>query len=125
MNSLRLGLREDRRNFTPGGLIQGAVDWEEPNAPTSAEVRLGWFTAGKGSEDHFIVKTHPLEAPQPTDLRQFSFTAPPAPYSFSGKLVSLIWAVELVLQPGDRCERCEIVIAPEGKEVLLAGVSAG
>jgi hypothetical protein len=119
MNQLRLGLRENRTAFAPGETIAGAADWAWEEAPKEAEVRLCWLTQGKGTEDAEVVQTVALANPRATDLRQFSFAAPEAPYSFSGKLISLIWAVEVVLQPGDVCERVEIVIAPERREVVL------
>jgi hypothetical protein len=54
----------------------------------------------------------------------FRFKLPDSPYSFSGKLVSLAWAIEAVAQPGERSARAEIVIAPGGKEVRLETANA-
>jgi len=125
MNQLRLGLRENRTAFAPGETLAGAADWTCDQPPTSAEVRLCWLTQGKGTEDAEIVETVTFDSPKATDLRPFSFVAPEAPYSFSGKLISLLWAVELVLEPGEVCERVEIVIAPDGREVLIHGSSEG
>src|SRR5205814_1664915 len=113
-----LGLRENRTAFAPGDEIVGAANWELDAAPKSVEVRLCWFTRGKGSEDAAIMEMIPFEEPQAGDTRTFTFSAPPAPYSFSGTYISLIWAVELLMQPGDRFERIEITIAPGGEEVL-------
>jgi hypothetical protein len=123
MSTLRLGLRENRTSFAPGELIAGAADWACDRPPKKVEVRLAWTTIGKGTTDSEIVESHVFPDPQATDLRTFEFTAPEEPYSFSGKLVSLIWAVELVVEPGDLCERREIVIAPGRHEVLLPGVA--
>jgi hypothetical protein len=114
-----LGLRQNRTTFAPGDEIAGAANWELDAPPKSAEVRLCWFTRGKGSEDAAIVETIAFDDPQAGDTRTFSFEAPAAPYSFSGTLISVIWAVELLLQPGDQFERIEITIAPDGEEVLL------
>jgi hypothetical protein len=116
-----IGLENNRKAFAPGEQIAGAVRWERPEAPRAAEVRLCWFTRGKGNEDAAVVETVEFEAPQAGDMREFAFLAPLAPYSFSGTLISLIWVVELVLQPGEEFERIEIVIAPEKQEVLLLG----
>jgi hypothetical protein len=116
-----IGLKGNRRAYAPGEEIAGAVRWERKDAPSSAEVRLCWFTRGKGNEDAAVVETVSLESPRSGDTREFSFSAPEAPYSFSGTLISLIWVVELVLQPGDDFERVEIVIGPGKQEVLLLG----
>src|SRR4051812_4642676 len=116
-----IGLKGNRKAFAPGEEIAGAVRWECDAAPTAAEVRLAWFTRGKGNEDAAVVETIAFDAPQAGDTREFAFVAPEAPYSFSGTLISLIWVVELVLQPGEEFERVEIVIGPEKDEVLLLG----
>jgi hypothetical protein len=116
-----IGLKGNRKSFAPGEQIAGAVRWERAEAPKAAEVRLCWFTRGKGNEDAAVVETVAFEAPQAGDTREFAFVAPPEPYSFSGTLISLIWVVELVLQPGDEFERIEIVIGPRREEVLLLG----
>lgn len=119
---IRLGLRENRTAFRPGETIGGAVLWELPKAPEIAEVRLIWFTRGKGTEDGAVVDTVRFDAPPAADTRQFSFQAPPAPYSFSGRLIALIWAIEFVAKPGDAFERTEIIIAPGAKEIALSSI---
>jgi len=62
--------------------------------------------------------------PQTTDQRTFRFALPEGPYSFSGKLISIIWAIELILEPGPSVERREIVMSPSGREVVAAHESA-
>ena len=44
---------------------------------------------------------------------------PESPYSFSGKLVSLLWALELVAEPSGDTERKDISITPTGTEISL------
>ena len=116
---IRLGLRENKTAFRPGENIAGAALWELQKAPELAEVRLVWFTRGKGTEDGETAETVKFDNPPPADTRQFGFRAPDAPYSFSGTLVALIWAVEFVAKPGGEFERIEITIAPHAKEIAL------
>lgn len=116
---IQLDLRENRTAYSPGEELVGAALWELDAPPTLAEVRLVWSTKGKGTEDAAVAATVAFDAPRAGDTRPFVLRLPAAPYSFSGKLISLVWAVELVLQPGARCERVEIVVAPGGAEVLL------
>ena len=116
---IRLGLRENKTAFRPGESIAGAVLWELEKAPDMAEVRLLWFTRGKGTEDGAIVETVKLDAPPAADTREFSFTAPNGPYSFSGTLIALLWAVEFVADPGEEFQRIEITIAPDAREITL------
>src|SRR6478735_9654655 len=116
---IQIGFRENRREFQPGDEIAGAVRWELPEPPTSAELRLCWFTRGKGTEDAEVVSTQEFEDLKPGDVRTFSFEAPDSPYSFSGKLISVVWCVEIVLEPKKRFARETIVIAPDAREVVL------
>ena|SRR2546425_1294183 len=119
MSSLRIATQLQRKNFCPGEEVGGAVGWTLDEQPKSAEVRLLWYTAGKGTRDVGVVATQKLEAPKSNDERSFHFTLPEAPYSFSGKLISLIWAIELVLDPGGLSERVEITVSQSGEEILL------
>ncbi len=116
---IRLGLRENKNTFEPGEEIAGAVLWDFPTPKKLIEVRLVWSTRGKGTEDVAVVATQPADAAKRADTTTFSFIAPPAPHSFNGTLIALIWAVELVVEPGDEFERIEITIAPGGKEIVL------
>ena len=116
---IRLGLRENKTAFRPGEIIAGAVLWEFENAPDLAEVRLLWFTRGKGTEDGATIGTVTLDAAPAADTREFSFHAPNGPYSFSGTLIALIWAIEFVAKPGSEFQRIEITIAPDAREIAL------
>ena len=117
--NMRLGLRDNRSTFLPGELLEGAVLWEGTEKPTLAEVRLLWFTRGKGTEDGEVVATEKFDNPQQGDTRQFSIRLPDAPYSFNGKLIALSWAVELFIEPGDHFQRVTFTMGPNGEEVRL------
>jgi hypothetical protein len=116
---VKLGLRDNRTAFSPGDELAGAALWELEAPPKLAEVRLVWSTRGKGTEDAEVVVTVAFDAPLAGDTRPFTLRLPDGPYTFSGKLISLVWAVELVVRPGEDCDRVEIVLAPGGVEVLL------
>jgi hypothetical protein len=51
--------------------------------------------------------------------RSFSFRLPDGPYSFSGSLITLTWALELVALPNRTTERLDLVVAPTPVEVRL------
>jgi hypothetical protein len=123
MTGLHIDLAGDRRAFQPGESVEGRVSWTV-NGASSAEVRLFWYTRGKGTEDVGLVDTVAFPDPQTTDQRTFRFVLPDAPYSFSGKLVSIVWAIELILEPGPSVERREFVMSPTGREVVVAHESA-
>lgn len=121
MSELKIGIRDDRKSFRPGERLQGGVGWKLDDPPKSVEARLFWYTRGKGVEDVEVVATVPFEQPGREDARPFEFPLPEGPYSFSGKLISLIWAVELVAQPSGQATRVEFVLSPSGREILLYG----
>jgi len=119
MTGLHIELADGRTAFKPGEPIAGRVSWDV-NGATSAEVRLFWYTRGKGTEDVGLVDTVAFPNPQAAEQRTFQFTLPEAPFSFSGKLISIIWAIELIVEPGSSVERREIVVSPTGREVVVA-----
>ncbi len=122
MNQLTIELRDGKTQFRPGEMIQGAAYWKFPSAPKSLEARLFWHTRGKGTEDVLILDSYAFANAKSEEARPFEFEAPEAPYSFSGKLVSVIWALELVAKPGEESQRVDITISPTGKEVVLGTV---
>lgn len=124
MPNLHLQLQDSRTEFSPGETITGTVSWEVAERPARAELNLIWGTRGKGTQDVEIAWTESFSDPQARDSRPFRVKLPEAPYSFSGQLISLVWTLELNLDPGDECAAIEIVIAPGGKEVALPRIKA-
>lgn len=111
-------LTTERKNYRPGEEIRGTATWSLLQAPATAELRLFWHTQGKGDRDAATVETQTFPEPQLMETRHFSLRAPNFPSSFSGKLISLVWGLELVLDPGGS-ESIELVIAPQGQEIDL------
>ncbi len=104
--------------YRPGETIQGRVAWETGPALRLAELRLFWFTRGQGNVDTETVETVSFDHPLSSDVREFSMTAPEFPFSFTGELISLHWALELILEPGESRMQ-ELVIAPEGRAIVF------
>ena len=103
--------------FKPGELIEGRATWHLDSEPEAVEVRLFWFTTGKGSQDVGIVRTLRTEAPGVSGQREFSMRLPEGPYSFSGRLITLAWAIEVVVLPGGETERLDLRVGPQPVEV--------
>ena len=118
MSGLRIEIDGDRRAFKTGDTLAGRVSWDVSRA-TSAELRLFWFTRGKGTEDVGLVDSLAFADPRAADERQFRFTLPREPYSFSGTLLSIVWALELIVEPGSAVERREFVLSPTEQEVVI------
>lgn len=123
--SMRLTTLDGRTSFQPGETISAAAEWELGAAPQAIEARLFWHTSGKGNPDLAIVQTLHWERLAARDRREFEFRLPREPFSFSGKLISLAWAIELVELPTGESARLEIVVSPTGREILLHKGKAG
>ncbi len=117
MNTLRITTNDNRTWFKPGSSISGSVSWVTEDQVEHLELRLFWYTSGKGSEEAEIVDRLSVVTPEPSGERRFSFKAPEGPYSFSGRLITLRWALELVLEPSKDVERLDLIVSPRPVEV--------
>lgn len=119
MTTLTLHLDSDA--IEPGDPITGTVRWA--GKVEALEAQLRWETSGKGTKDEQIVARAPVMiADHRTPEGRFALTAPEQPFSFSGTLISLTYFVRVEdADPEHGHIEAEVVIAPGGKEVRLAG----
>jgi hypothetical protein len=103
--------------YAPGDAIEGCVLWEG-GQPASLQLRLFWFTQGKGTQDVEVVEALNLNPSGESGEVPFQLIAPGKPHSFSGKLLSLGWALEAIGKPNGLA-RQDVVIAPERREINL------
>jgi hypothetical protein len=122
MEHITLEPTDGRIEYEPGEELHAQVSWELDKPARRVEVRLFWYTRGKGTTDVQVVKIQRFDVVGPRGREEFRFVLPEEPYSFSGKLISLVWAVEAIAEPGDRSVRLELVVAPGGKEIQLQSV---
>lgn len=113
--------REDGRHY-PGEAVSGTVHWSFPAVPLNAAVRLLWRTEGKSwPEDHGVAITQLFADVQAADWRAFQFSLPVTPYSFSGKVLSIVWHVEFVARLRWRPQKIEasriITMSPTGDPI--------
>ena len=107
-----LTIEIEREAFHPGERIRGSVTWSFEAEPEGVELRLFWHTEGKGDKDVQVIDRVAFELPDRVDTKSFEFTLPTEPYSFSGKLISVIWALELSELKSDEAALREIVVSP-------------
>jgi len=122
VNQAQIDLVDESGRRRPGERVEGVVSWSLDVAPTSVVVALVWHTEGKGTTDTEVVHRTEIDDADAADSRTFSFEIPPSPWSFSGTLISLVWAVELMISrpgQGDLVERRVIVVGPAREEVDL------
>ena len=117
--SLHLELADGKTRYRPGEWVEGLAFWELAAAPESVEVRIYWRTQGQGTVDLEIVRNVKFTQGGAQDRRPFRLQLPAAPYSFSGKLISPVWGVEIVSEPHGESSNIEIVLSPTGEEVRL------
>jgi hypothetical protein len=110
-------LQDRKTAYAPGETVRGAAYWTLGGDPESVEVRLFWRTEGKGSTDTEIVASKAFTTPGRVDRRDFELAIPKGPYSFAGRLIAIIWSVEVVAEPGAQAGREDIVVSPTGEPV--------
>lgn len=118
VGSCTIQLAHDRHAFSPGDTVRGSARWQLSRPPDSVVVRLFWYTEGKGTQDVVIIEEKQLEA-SAQQSREFEFLLPSGPYSFSGKLISLTWAIELVCSGAEAVARETLTVSPSGQEIIL------
>ncbi len=119
MSEISVILKDRKTAYAPGEMVRGAAYWTftGEDDPESVEVRLFWRTEGKGSTDTEIVASKAFTTPGRVDRRDFELAIPKGPYSFAGKLIAIIWSVEIVAEPGAQAGREDIVVSPSGEPV--------
>ena len=123
MSQFDIAVADRKTAYLPGEWLEGKANWQLDKSTDWIEVRLLWFTQGKGDNDISVEETIRVEAPSLSDSCPFRFQLPLAPYSFSGKLISLIWAVEVVAEGDKNAARYEFVLSPDGREIELGTVT--
>lgn len=118
MGTLNIELSDNLNAFKPRAVIKGRASWYLDSSPDLLELRLFWYTSGKGDPDATIIDSIEFSKTLSGE-GEFSFQLPDEPYSFSGKLISLSWALEFVSEPGSLVKELSFVVAPDGKEIVL------
>lgn len=120
---LHIKLDQLQASFAPGDLISGTIHATElPSDTHKLAIRLLWFTTGKGTRDvNTCCELAQAFVPTSSAL-PFEFIAPHRPLSFSGQLISLQWAVEVVAFPSKQSSLAEIAITHSDSEIILLDV---
>jgi hypothetical protein len=84
MNQIEVRIKDGKNQFQPLDWIEGHVSWNLKSPPRNIEIRLLWFTEGKGTTDLSILESITLGADsnRASGDVPFRFQLPSAPYSF-------------------------------------------
>jgi len=122
--SVSLAIDNGEILFRPKSKVTGVAEWQLDHEVRAVEVRLIWFTQGKGTQDFEIVDRRRFEAPALMGSEKFEFPLPEGPQSFSGALISLTWALELVTEKGKESQRVEFFLSPFDSEIDLRSTTS-
>jgi hypothetical protein len=115
---LTLICADGRSAFAPGESVEVDAEWQLAEPAREIELRLVWSTAGIGARDLDVVERRVIGAGRSGHGRH-TLQLPESPYSFSGKLISLLWSLELIVDDGRCSVQLRIVVAPERREIVI------
>ena len=119
MEFLRIELENREMRIKPLSTLEGHVEWALEKAPEKIELRLLWFTEGRGSRDIGVVSRRSFENQPEMGRQSFSIKTPEGPYSFEGRLITLRWILEAAVDPGDMVTREDLLFGPEDVPIDL------
>jgi hypothetical protein len=115
-------LSVERKDLRPYETVAGRVEWQLEIVPKDLELRLCWFTRGRGTEESRTVEVLAL-GDTASGAREFSFVLPGEPWSVDGRLIGIAWALEVVAKKQGGLALEELVVSPDRKERKLGEVS--
>ncbi|MCW1885083.1 hypothetical protein OKA04_10120 [Luteolibacter flavescens] len=119
MNSATITI--DRRDLRPYESVSGQVRWELEKDPRELELRLCWFTRGRGTEESRTIQVLSLGDTRRGE-RAFSFPLPAEPWSTNGTLIRITWALEVVARKVGALGVEEFTVSPQRREIVLREV---
>jgi len=109
--------------YAPGDLIEGTISWSIDEPPEKFSVSLLFESRGKGTPQREVYQLNDNVAPNKNGKFPFSFTAPDWPWSFSGKLISLLWILQVTDESSNDASEANIIISPTRAEMDLYAYS--
>ena len=114
-----LTLQLEKTNFLPLENLKGKFSYEQLPQNETLLLSLYWFTEGRGDQDIHAPLTVEYLPKETMGERDFSIQLPPAPHSFSGKLITLQWILELKSMTTDFSIQKNITISHTTQEIAL------
>ncbi|MFP4379892.1 MAG: hypothetical protein ACLFUS_05245 [Candidatus Sumerlaeia bacterium] len=121
MSTLHITIDNAKDGYQPGEELRGRVDWQMEEPPKKARLSLLWYTEGKGTQDVEVVWEKEWDNAMPLGQETFSLRLPEGPFSWHGRLVTIRWALELLVAK-EVC-RQDITISPDGEAVSMRSLN--
>lgn len=124
MSDEALGLELDAEVAECGDVLTGTATWGPlDGAPRRVVVRLGYRTEGRGDSDHDEAAEVSWDGTE-SGQRRFELPVPEhGPMTYEGRLIRVLWRVELRLDrrlQSDPTEQVPVTILPRGGLALWA-----
>lgn len=116
---LEIVLKDNRKRFQPFEVIEGRIKYDLKKPSDEIAVDLVWTTMGKGTTDNYRADGVVISTNSIRGEGQFRLNVPAGPYSFSGKLISIIWMISCGTDNDKEIAEKEIVISPFGSELVV------
>ena len=122
MDKIFIELKDGKTSYNPGEKIRGELEWELAQEVPEITINIFWYTEGIGEQDSEVAKTEVIKAPLPSDRQSFEIDLPVAPYSYSGQITALKWALEATAMKDKVKDVKEFSITPANREIILPEV---
>lgn len=119
MSDIRLDLEltDEAKVYRPGDVVRGIVRWSTAQSPRRLAAQLVWWTEGKGNRDSAVGVRQEWEYPSAEGEKSFELTVPAGPLTYHGRLISILWGLEVVAESPDGSTRAELTISPTGEPI--------
>ena len=119
MDKISIKLKNDKISYCPGEKISGEVEWDFTQEVKEIAINVFWYTEGMGDQDSEIAVNEIIKLPLKSDRQSFEIELPMAPYSYSGQITSLKWAIEATSLKDKFKDVKEFSMTPGNKEIIL------
>lgn len=118
--NISIQIDDGNKNFAPGDTITGEVHWDGLPADVDSviTVELAFHTEGKGTSQREVYEEREWTIASADGKQSFTFEAPAWPWSFSGKLVAIVWGLD-AWNGDDHAQNFPVTISPGGEEMKL------
>ena len=119
MDKISIQLKNDKISYCPGEKISGEVEWNFTQEVKDITINVFWYTEGIGEQDSEIAVNEIIKLPLKSDRQSFEIELPMGPYSYSGQITSLKWAIEATSLKDKVKAVKEFSMTPGNKEIIL------